>query len=179
MMKTRAGFALATFAASLGLASSPLVPLAATAKPAPAPAEAAKPAVTYLGEGAEALAQTDIEFSKLSATQGVVKAFSTYLADDAVQLPDNEKPITGKTAICAHLEDYDKRRLILTWRPIRAEVAASGELGYTYGTWTLRAKHRKEIVAVGNYTTVWKKSAAAAADNPWKAVLDIGNQSRQ
>ncbi len=180
-MKMRVGFITASLVLAL-VCGSWLVtlvkanPESATAATASG-SEAEKPAMIYAGTGAEALAQVDSDFSKMSAAAGAVKAFSTFLADDAVKLAENEKPIIGKSAICAHLEQYDKRRLYLTWRPTKAEVAASGELGYTYGTWKLRTKHRKEVVAVGNYTTVWKKSVG---ENPtWKAVLDIGNQSRE
>lgn len=60
----------------------------------------------------------------------------------------------------------------LTWDPIYAEVAASGDLGYTVGRYTASsgsgdAAARQE----GTYLTVWRRQPNGA----WKVQADIGN----
>jgi ketosteroid isomerase-like protein len=61
----------------------------------------------------------------------------------------------------------------LQWQPVKIDVAASGDLGYTVGTWQLTGKnHKGEPVSMkGKYMTVWKKQA----DGAWKVVADMGN----
>jgi ketosteroid isomerase-like protein len=50
-------------------------------------------------------------------------------------------------------------------------MAASGELGYTYGTYQLKDKASDSLMGVGKYATIWIKQA----DGTWKAILDTGN----
>jgi ketosteroid isomerase-like protein len=63
----------------------------------------------------------------------------------------------------------------LTWTPIKAEMAASGDLGYTYGTYVYTAKNKegKVVVNYGKYTSIWKKQK----DGRWKVMVDMGNSS--
>jgi ketosteroid isomerase-like protein len=55
---------------------------------------------------------------------------------------------------------------------VGADISASGDLGYTYGTYEFRAKDGKLIVEHGKYTSIWKQR-----DGKWKVVLDMGNAS--
>jgi ketosteroid isomerase-like protein len=54
-------------------------------------------------------------------------------------------------------------------------MAASGDLGYTFGNYVLKAKDKdgKPVVEYGKYATVWKKQK----DGSWKVVMDMGNSS--
>ena len=56
----------------------------------------------------------------------------------------------------------------LTWYPVLADIAQSGELGYTTGPWTLLQNDRPQ--AAGEYVTVWRKQP----DGQWKFVVDMG-----
>jgi ketosteroid isomerase-like protein len=58
----------------------------------------------------------------------------------------------------------------MTWEPQGGDIAASGELGYTYGIYELR--DGGDNVQRGTYVTIWKKQE----DGKWKFVLDSGNQ---
>ena len=76
-------------------------------------------------------------------------------------------PIVGRAAIA---EVYAKiPGSPLTWEPTRAEIAASGDLGYTFGNYKIRTGD--EVRSHGVYVTVWKKQP----DGSWKYVLDGGN----
>ena len=54
----------------------------------------------------------------------------------------------------------------LLWKPEEAEVAASGDMGYTWGSYESHSKTAQSKVSYGTYVTVWKKQ-----DGQWKVVL--------
>ena len=114
----------------------------------------------------DVLMQADQDFSNLSKAKGVKTAFLQYIDDSAVLLLPDHYPVTGRAA----KEYYEKQEGApeLTWAPQSAVIAASGELGYTYGLWTLTAK---DTTLQGTYVTIWKKGK----DGAWKFVLDSGN----
>ena len=60
----------------------------------------------------------------------------------------------------------------VTWQATRAEVAASGDLGYTVGNYELTVNNAAGMPATdkGKYLTTWKK-----VDGTWKVLDDIGN----
>lgn len=60
----------------------------------------------------------------------------------------------------------------VTWKASRADVSASGDLGYTAGAYALTATNAAGIAATetGKYLTTWKK-----IDGAWKVIEDAGN----
>jgi ketosteroid isomerase-like protein len=58
----------------------------------------------------------------------------------------------------------------LEWAPEVAEIAASGELGYTSGPWRMTAEGEDKPSAFGHFFTVWRKDA----DGHWKVLVDHG-----
>ena len=122
----------------------------------------------------EELLNTDNAFSKLSEEKGMKFAFLEYAADDAVILRANSFPIEGKNAIAEDYKTFSDTGFILTWEPLYAEIAESGELGYTYGIYksTSKDKEGNPTENKGTYVSIWKK------DNKdrWKFVMDTGNE---
>ena len=59
--------------------------------------------------------------------------------------------------------------MVLTWKPTKALIAQSVELGYTYGFWTIIAQND---TSRGTYLTIWKKNAMGE----WKFIADTGNE---
>ena len=84
----------------------------------------------------EILIQTDREFALLSVENGAAEAFNQYLTDDALELPARKNPIEGRSNIYDNMKE-NQDKFILNWSPKYAEVSNSGELGYTWGTYTL------------------------------------------
>jgi ketosteroid isomerase-like protein len=119
----------------------------------------------------ETLLETDIEFAKASVAKGAAEAFAAYLADDAMQMPAGGNPVVGKKAF---LEGMGSG-YVLSWEPKKAEVAKSGELGWTWGTYELHTKDAegKPVVRYGKYVNVWRKQK----DGRWRVILDMGNTS--
>ena len=116
---------------------------------------------------ADELLKVDRDFSQLSSDSGRNKAFIAYVHDSAVLLRQNSLPIVGKSAIVNILQRPDTTYR-LTWEPLYASIAESGELGYTYGIYTFQAD---STVEKGTYITIWRKTSQG-----WRYVLDTGNE---
>ena len=122
-------------------------------------------------KGADLLRQLEANFAADVAHNGHA-AFLTYFAEDGVELVDGGG-INSK-------DDMRKQPpwpegTTLTWTPVKAEMAASGDLGYTYGNFVYTAKNKegKLVANYGKYTSIWKKQK----DGQWKVVVDMGNSS--
>ena len=99
----------------------------------------------------------------------------SYYADDAVELPNGADALNGKSAIAKTMAFLNNKDNHLSWAPSYADISASGDLGYTYGTYEFRSRDKdgKPIVSYGKYSTIWKRQK----DGSWKVVLDMGNDS--
>src|SRR5208337_5592504 len=124
--------------------------------------------------GPDALRNLEAEFMKAAAEHGS-QGYLSYYADEAVELPNGGPIIQGKINIAKGMEFLDQKDNHLTWTPVGADISASGDLGYTYGTFEFHSKDKdgKDLVDHGKYTSIWKKQK----DGSWKVVLDMGNGS--
>jgi ketosteroid isomerase-like protein len=115
------------------------------------------------------------QFAEAAAAQGAA-GWLAWFAEDAAIFPADAEIVAGKAAIRKQYEASGFTPAGLTWTPKFADVSASGELGYTYGTWQWQGAGRdgKAVVRTGKYLTVWRKQA----DGSWKVVADIGNNDR-
>jgi ketosteroid isomerase-like protein len=122
------------------------------------------------------LLKTDSEFSDTAQKIGIAEAFVKYADPGATMLPANENPVTGVDGIRKQFADLPPGTT-LTWKPNKAEAAASGDLGYTLGRYVLRSRDRDgaPITRYGKYCSVWKKQP----DRSWKWVVDVGTPSPQ
>lgn len=115
--------------------------------------------------------ETELSFAKMLKKEGVAKAFLFFAAEDAV-LMRNDSLIIGKTAIkkmyTLNLSLSDD--VSLTWKADFVDVAASGELGYTYGkyVYTVTDSLGNTNTAEGIFHTVWKRQK----EGIWKFVWD-------
>ena len=58
----------------------------------------------------------------------------------------------------------------LEWTPEVAEIAASGDLGYTSGPWRITAEGEEKPQAFGHFFTIWRKDDSGK----WKVLVDHG-----
>ena len=117
-----------------------------------------------------ALMQTDRDFSALSVEKGMKTAFIEYIDSNGVLLRANHLPIAGANAIDFLIAQNDTGYTI-NWRPDHAYVAASADLGYTYGIYAVHPSSM-DTVLYGTYVSIWKNQA----NGKWKFVLDSGNE---
>jgi ketosteroid isomerase-like protein len=112
--------------------------------------------------------EADKAFSKMSVEKGMKAAFLEYIDSNGVLLKPNEFPIIGADAVDYLIQQNDSA-YTLQWEPKGGAVAKSGELGYTYGLYALKAT---DSTVYGTYISIWKKQS----DGSWKFVLDSGNE---
>lgn len=113
---------------------------------------------------------TEKAFNDSVQVEGISKAFIAFAAD-SVAILRNDSLIVGKAAL---KEFYGNRRssknITLTWKPDFVDVSASGDLGYTYGSYlytvTDSGGNKKEYRGI--FHTVWKRQA----DGKWRFVWD-------
>jgi ketosteroid isomerase-like protein len=118
----------------------------------------------------EALITVDLQFARMAADSGIGNAFAYFAADSATMLRRGSAPIVGRDAI---RELYtDTTGAILRWAPYFADIAASGDLGYTLGKsqFIYKDSTGAEKTSHGYYVTIWKLQP----DGSWKYVLDTG-----
>ena len=122
----------------------------------------------------ELLLQTDKEFALYSVENGAAEAFNKYLADDALELPAGKNPVVGRSNIYDSMKEHQDS-YTLDWSPQYAVVSNSGELGYTWGKYTLSYSDEsgEEHKSYGKYLNIWEKQN----DGSWKVAVDMGNAS--
>src|SRR5580692_1207863 len=121
--------------------------------------------------GEELLRQLEANFAADVAKNGHA-AFLTYFAEDGVEVVDGGG-FDNKDAM--RKQPPWPEGTSLTWTPIKAEMSASGDLGYTYGNYiyTVKNKEGKLVANYGKYTSIWKKQKGGQ----WKVAVDMGNSS--
>jgi len=118
------------------------------------------------GDASE-IVRADSLMSVMAQQDGFHAALLHYAADDFTKLNDGEFPVIGKEAYRLKTEGKPGTTA-LQWQPVKGELAASGELGYTWGNWKFTLK---DTTIYGNYFSVWRKSSSGE----WKLALDGGN----
>ena len=118
-----------------------------------------------------ALKDTEAAWAKDAATKDVEKFVAHYSDDASVLIP--EMPIlTGKEAIRGGLKPMlSDPNFELTFAATKVDVAKSGDLGYTQGSYSMTTSNPKTKAPAtekGKYLTVFRKQA----DGTWKAVED-------
>jgi len=98
-----------------------------------------------------------------------------YYAEDATLLIPNQPVITGRDAARQMFKEYAADpNFSLHFQAVKVDVAKSGDLGYTQGTYTMTMTDpatKKPVNDKGKYLTIYRKQA----DGSWKAVEDTFN----
>ena len=108
------------------------------------------------------------EFCAMAQSDGVQKAFVHFAADSAA-VQRKGLILKGKENIGKQYASFPKNDK-LEWSPDFADVAASGDLGYTYGKYTYTSVDSlgRASKSDGIFHTVWKRQA----DGKWRFVWD-------
>jgi ketosteroid isomerase-like protein len=118
-------------------------------------------------ESFDAVFQAETEFDAFTHAHGYTKGFFTYSAPDAIAF-DGAGAIRIHDKLVASLAKDDSEKDApskLRWRPYRVAAAASGDLAYDLGPWTIEGTDK-----AGWFLTLWQKQA----DGRWLWVLDTG-----
>ncbi len=152
------------------LSAAPALALALFGSPTASPG--AEPADVEKEKAA--LIRTDTEFSEAAQKIGVGEAFVRFADAGATMLPPGQNAVRGIEGVRKQFAGYPKGAT-LVWKPFAADVARSGDLGYTLGTYEARGPDAegKTVTRYGKYCSVWKKQP----DGRWKWVVDVGTPS--
>ncbi len=118
------------------------------------------------------LMEADRAFAADVASGGS-RAWASWMADDGAQIVPGAGEVRGHEAILELMAGLDDPTSTLTWEPVRADVAASGDLGWTTGTYVSEGTgpDGARRHAEGRYVTIWRRQP----DGAWKVVMDLGN----
>jgi ketosteroid isomerase-like protein len=150
--------------------------LESSGPPAPPPPDAllidGVPAVVRPGlPAAHALeiATADSRFADLSIAQGYSLAFPAYAADAAV-LVTSGNLFWNREGVTAAMSGWSPSQT-LSWYPLRAEAAASGDIGWSIGHGTFAITNGDNVQRfLSKYLTVWIRTG-----DGWRWLLDAGN----
>lgn len=99
-----------------------------------------------------------------AAAAGLEGRLSSF--DAAARLHRNgSEPVLGRDAIRAFLHAHPEP---MSWTPLAGDVAVSGDLGYTYGSYQVQAHGHTQPSQRGYYVHVWRR----APDGEWRIVVD-------
>ncbi|MEN8376900.1 MAG: nuclear transport factor 2 family protein, partial [Gemmatimonadota bacterium] len=104
--------------------------------------------------------------------EGGADAWVSWFHPDGAMIQPGVGEIAGRDAIREFMAGLDEPGVSLTWEPLRADIAASGELGWTTGTYVSRSGPEEEGSATveGRYVSIWRLH-----EGTWKVVMDLGN----
>lgn len=122
-------------------------------KPASTPTEWRSPADTGLEKNERRISAADSStgFYEMAEKTGSVKAYKSYLADDAILMRDGRQPLIGKKAAIDYLSEQ-KPRVLFAKRKAFIEAV---DMAYVYDLYTLVDPKGAEIER-GNFVQVWK-----------------------
>ncbi len=115
------------------------------------------------------LLNTDKQFALYSKANGTAEAFRKFLMEEALQFSAGGNIIFGSESIY-NIMKQEEGAYDLLWEPQFAEVAESGDLGWTWGYYDLHIKQTSDT-RYGKYLNVWKRNE----QGEWKVAADIGN----
>ncbi|HEX8189537.1 MAG TPA: nuclear transport factor 2 family protein [Pyrinomonadaceae bacterium] len=120
----------------------------------------------------QSLAAAERALSDASASEGF-RAALLARADESLRLyRQGAFPIVGRDNFAKAVKVLSES---ITWKPLKSDVAASGDLGYAYGSYELRSKQSDEKPAEsGHYARVWKRGRGGA----WRVVFNVANPAQ-
>lgn len=122
-----------------------------------------------IAEAKKEIVNTELSFNKMAKEKGIAEAFYFFAADSAV-INRSSHLLSGKDSIRTHYQNNRYKNVSLSWNPDFVDVAASCDLGYTYGKYTFIVTDStgKKDTSNGYFHTVWKKQK----NGDWKFVWD-------
>jgi ketosteroid isomerase-like protein len=127
---------------------------------------------TFTGK-AKAVADTDLAWSA-AFHAGNLDQVMDFIFPDASVLAPNLPIATGKEQIAAAFKPFISiPKLDFLWKPVHVEVAPSGDVAFSDGTYSMSypGPGGKLVVDNGKYLTIWRLDKSGK----WKVVRDMFN----
>lgn len=124
------------------------------------------------GSFEDSLLAADRAFGRATAAGGL-DGWMSFFADDA-QANTHAGVLKGKASLRQYYAAmFSRPEFSIRWKPLFAEAAKDGTLGYTFGEAESSFRDEKGELRKrpGRYVTVWRRQP----DGSWKVATDIGN----
>ena len=116
----------------------------------------------------ESLLAAERAFARMSVAEGMRAAFVANFADDGINFQPG--PVRMKEAIAARPAPANPKAITLDWEPAAADIARSGDFGFTTGPWVLTDNAGDRPARHGIYFSVWQRTG----NGPWRVAIDAG-----
>lgn len=117
------------------------------------------------------LADAERSLAEDSASKGMTTALLSR-ADETLRLyRQNTFPVVGRDAVRKTLMTMTE---FVKFETLKTDVAASGDLGYAYGTYSVTPKGSEKPSEQGNYARVWRRRGKGA----WRVVFNVATPWR-
>jgi ketosteroid isomerase-like protein len=118
----------------------------------------------FSNKNLQSLVDAERAFARMAKEKNTRDAFLANLIDESISFSP------GITKAKPFWEKSQASTDWLYWQPVYADIAASGDFGYTTGPWSYSKRKNETPTAFGEYITVWRKQA----DGKWKILIDAG-----
>lgn len=118
--------------------------------------------------GLQEVLSADRAFAAAAQNEGVSAAFATFAGEDARVFLARLPVVRGREAVMSQYAGWDPEAK-LTWTPEGADIAARGDMGYSWGRWTISQAGRDP--SSGHYVSIWRRDG----DGQWKFSAHMGN----
>jgi ketosteroid isomerase-like protein len=114
---------------------------------------------------AQSLAAAETGFAAQSLREGMRAAFMSHFAEDGVTVRD------GWIVSNTYLAGRPNPPIVLDWRPVHVEVAASGDFGLSTGPSKITSTSKPDAPpSYGQFVSIWKREPG----RPWRVAVDLG-----
>ncbi len=122
------------------------------------------PLASHAQSPRERIIAAEVSFAAQAAEGGTKAAFLANCSPTSL-VTENGQLVNAQAVWAARPAQTNSR---LTWYPVLADAAQSGDLGYTTGPWTAFLNDKPQVA--GEYVTVWRKQL----DGSWKVAVGMG-----
>lgn len=124
------------------------------------------PAFPDTVEARKSLLEAEREFSEDSLKKGARSALLASADETLRMYRQGTYPVVGRDAVARALKVDSE---LIGWNPLKGDVAGSGDLGYAYGTYEVKATSTQPAER-GNYARVWRHRNGA-----WRVVFQVAS----
>jgi hypothetical protein len=125
---------------------------------------ATAPAPSPSMDAARSLADAESAFAAHSLREDMRAAFIAHFAADGVM------PRGAWVNAREFLTPRPAPPIVLDWRPVFTEVAASGDMGLSTGPSKITRKADPKQFGYGQFVSIWKREPGG----PWRVAVDLG-----
>lgn len=119
----------------------------------------------------QSLVEAERKLSELSVSEGFRTALLAH-ADESLRFyRQGTFPVVGKASFAKAIKVLGE---LVTWEPLKTDVAASGDLGYAYGAYAIQPKGSERPSEKGYYARVWKRERGGV----WRVVFNVANPAQ-